>query len=360
MALPSDSAALRAALREAGMKQACLAADYRRHTPRRVRELLAERVAANPGVASLPAHSLVRVAVRLAQYGADYGVVTRQFDRGFRFNDLNTPPPPELAAAVAEKGMAVMQLPSDDMPRLLPQAFELLPPLRTVTGALQTCVAQGGGRLRAATRDELAFFIAERRLRNHGDALLQRSAWDAMAREAAVDVALELGGRAMEVWGFWGSLCGVVRTDTDTHGKPGAGVSCFAGSDGVGMRLFEPCFSAAADAVHLALCCAMQPQQEEEGGAPPTPARSSWFHAGVILSAWTKLEAYAAMSAMLHQSPSMRTMRATLAHGGAAMTFLLATRATRPTRRAEDEAAEMTAATLRRRCGDAATHRRAP
>jgi hypothetical protein len=319
----SSEQQLCASLREAG-QQAAAAMNCRRCTPRRARELMAERVAANPAVAALlaspPAEgSLVVAALRNMECGANFRAVSRTNDRSMRFGADSAPflweqHRDEEGNNTAEQpwlDTGLLHLSSQELAQALEAALLLVQPLRAATDALRACCAPDG-RLRAATHHEYIFLCeGQGRVLEHGVALLRQGRCEQLAREAAADIALDLGARALETL----QALSVFDTKYDDGDK-----------DGSVMRTFETQFVSIAESLHLALRCAMQ----LAGGGAAAVLPGGWAHAGCMLTTWQQVEVCTAHSALLRDAPSMRAMRATLAQGGAAMTFLTATLAKQP------------------------------
>jgi hypothetical protein len=274
-------------------------------------ELVATRIAANPGVAAQPDTSLVTAAVRILECEADHYVVWRLVDRIVRFNEPEVPPAvaeaQPLAAAV---GLVVVAIP--EQKQLFDQLEVLQLPLRRAMHAVEA--RRAAGTLRATTL-ELSYFSAEGRLREHGQALLTQRRMDELRRETALSVALDLGARAMEAWRLWSSFSVRNCIVKQPGGEPDT-ITVLRG------HAYEPLFAVAAAAVQLALGCAMA-----DGAAP---LRGSYQHAENMIEEWQHVEAVASSYAPMQNSASFRAIRTVLAEGGAAMAFLRATAATDP------------------------------
>jgi hypothetical protein len=312
----ASDASTAAQLHEAG-EQAMHGMDYKLHTPSRMCELLATRVAANPAVAALPRDSLVKAAVQLMECYAGKQVLQRQMDRQVRYGGGSARVPPTITATAQREGRKLLALSTEETVQAATQAALLLPPLGAAMSALQERAAAGP---LAATRLELAFFTGERRLREHGTALRQQGRTAELTREMALDVALEMGAYALDLCHMASMFSGMVAVAADAV-ELSQTPSFAADEDNPWVEVF----SFAADAVQLALQLAMQ------GGAQPL--RGSWLHTSCLLEGWRLIQeknAASTHSEAIRTSASFRAMRATFAEGGAAAAFLRATAATRP------------------------------
>jgi hypothetical protein len=267
--------------------------------------------------------SFVVAALRCRECDADYEAVWRMLDRCARYGAESRSPlaaeeehTARRRAEAQQQGLqllAISSMSKDDVQQINCAAALLLPALRAAMDAVVSCAPDG--RLRAATRTELCFLLEEAarnyRLRERSEALQQQGAALQLACEAAADVALGLGARAMEIWRAWSILseCTALHPDSFTD---------------LSADIWEQKFFAvAAHAVHLALRCAMQ--RAVGGAASAALLPGSWVHAGVMLGAWQKVEACAQHSQVLRRSPSLCAVRATLTERGPAMSFLRAT-----------------------------------
>ena len=225
---------------------------------------------------------------------------------------------PLLAAASADALASFsFRLNVEEQETLFVQSFVLVEPLGAALQILRKRAEQSGNReapdLGAATREEMSFYYGLDRLGVRGDVLCRERRWQELAREFALDVALDLAARAMETWYIWSttvSMRGVtaedryiVPFDMPSH-DPGAEYA---------VSEFERNFAMASQAVHLGLRCAMQDRM---------PLPGSWLNATMVLHFWGKLERSTARSALVRNSPSFCAVRALLAEGGPALQFL--------------------------------------
>jgi hypothetical protein len=310
-------------------EQAIEARDRERYAPSRVLELLAERVASNPAVLALPPDSLVTAAVRLMECDASCDVAWRLYDRSHRYSAGGTAPPPASAQPEEAQPLRRERLGIEDVTQRVFTAFAPLDPLAAALRALRTRAAAG---LLRATPPELWFFNGEGRL--GPSALLKKQRASDVERDAGVNVALDLGARAMECRQLLAIVAGAAPVAPAVIISP-LPLPETISDDATLNAAFQSQFRVAAEAVHLALRCAM-----EEDGAPGSYGAAR--HAHFIIHYWMKVQRGAARCAALRNSPSFASVRAMLTEGGAAMEFLRVAAAAFPA----DDAAR--APTLRR------------